>query len=95
MALRLTIETDNAAFAGDDLAPELAAILRKVAEAIERGTIGAPIHDSNGNRVGRFAYDEHRPEPDEEEEQSDETCDVCGAHLDGPHELGCTKWDTF
>lgn len=30
-----------------------------------------------------------------EAEASDETCDECGAHLDGNHELGCGKWDTF
>lgn len=26
---------------------------------------------------------------------SDETCVECGAHLDGDHELGCGRWDTF
>lgn len=29
------------------------------------------------------------------DEDSEETCDECGAHLDGDHELGCSRWDTF
>ena len=52
--LTLRIRTDNAAFDGDARAPELARILRIAATAIERGTRGAPLHDSNGNHVGRF-----------------------------------------
>ena len=31
----------------------------------------------------------------EDDEDSGEMCDECGAHLDGPHEFGCPKWDTF
>jgi hypothetical protein len=51
---KLTIETGNAAF-DDGAAPyECARILRLVADALERGTSGAPLHDSNRNRVGRF-----------------------------------------
>jgi hypothetical protein len=57
MALTLRIETGNAAFEGEDRAPELARILRLVAHAIENGTSGAPLYDINGNRVGRFDYD--------------------------------------
>jgi hypothetical protein len=50
---KLTIETENAAF--EDLpGHECARILRDVATALERGTRGAPVHDLNGNRVGRF-----------------------------------------
>lgn len=52
--LTLKIRTDNAAFDGDDLAPELARVLRIVATSIEHGTRGAPLHDINGNQVGRF-----------------------------------------
>jgi hypothetical protein len=50
---KLTIRTDNAAFE-DDPGAECARILRDVATAIERGTRGAPLHDINGNQVGRF-----------------------------------------
>lgn len=50
---KLTIETDNAAF-DDCPEQECARILRAVADALERGTRGAPLHDINGNRVGRF-----------------------------------------
>jgi hypothetical protein len=51
--LKLTIETGNAAF--EDLpGHECARILRDVAAALERGTRAAPLHDLNGNRVGRF-----------------------------------------
>jgi hypothetical protein len=52
--LKLTIDTSNAAFDGDDLYTECAKILRDVATAIEHGTRGGPLHDINGNRVGRF-----------------------------------------
>jgi len=51
--LTITIDTGNAAF--DDMPEqECARILRDVATALERGTRGAPLHDFNGNRVGRF-----------------------------------------
>lgn len=50
---KLTIETGNAAF-DDCPGAEVARILREAATAIERGTRGAPLHDINGNRVGRF-----------------------------------------
>jgi hypothetical protein len=49
----LKIRTENCAFDGDPR-HELARILRLVADALERGTSGAPIHDANGNQVGRF-----------------------------------------
>jgi hypothetical protein len=51
--LTLTIRTENAAF-DDDAAAECARILRLVATSLERGTRGAPLHDFNGNQVGRF-----------------------------------------
>lgn len=56
--LKLHIRTDNAAF--DDLNRniECARILRQVAEALECGSVGAPLHDINGNQVGRFDLDE-------------------------------------
>jgi len=49
----ISIDTGNAAFE-DDAGAEVARILRDVATALERGTRGAPLHDINGNRVGRF-----------------------------------------
>ena len=49
----LEIRTDNDAFA-DDPAAEVVRILKGVVTALERGTRGAPLHDINGNRVGRF-----------------------------------------
>lgn len=54
----LQLSTDNEAFA-DDPAPELARILRSVADRIERGddiSMFQTIHDANGNDVGRFAH---------------------------------------
>lgn len=62
MALTLTIATTNSAFDGDSLEPELARMLRTVADAIERGTSGAPLFDVNGNNVGRFDYEPHDDE---------------------------------
>lgn len=57
MRFTLNLSTENSAFEPDP-APELARILRAVAERIERGDeIGQflTIHDANGNDVGRFA----------------------------------------
>lgn len=50
---KMEVRLGNAAF---DEAPmsELARILRIVADALEAGTLGAPVHDFNGNQVGRF-----------------------------------------
>lgn len=51
----LEIRTGNAAFDdGQAGATECARLLRLAADALERGTRGAPLHDFNGNRVGRF-----------------------------------------
>ncbi len=59
---RFTVQlsTDNAAF-DPDPAPELARIMRKIADTIEAGDdIGQflTILDVNGNDVGRFALKE-------------------------------------
>ena len=52
----VTITTDNAAFADDDLGPELARILRRLADTLascSRADIDAyNLRDINGNRVG-------------------------------------------
>jgi len=61
---KLFIDCGNAAFCEDDYptessaAPELARILREVADRIEGGDMFGmyrTIHDMNGNDVGRFA----------------------------------------
>jgi len=62
MTFTLKVDCDNAAFE-DDPAPELARILREVADGIESGEPRfagwqgwfQTIHDVNGNDVGRFA----------------------------------------
>ena len=55
----LTIETDNAAFEDDNLAPEIARILRKLAVTVERELtpdsddgFSVRLQDVNGNKVG-------------------------------------------
>lgn len=54
---KLEIETDNAAFI-DPRHVELARILREVADKIEtKAPAFGPIHDINGNTVGKFNYD--------------------------------------
>lgn len=64
MHLDLNIKADNSAF-GDTENPrdperlsELARLLRIAADALEAGTIGAPLYDCNGNKVGRFDIEE-------------------------------------
>lgn len=56
----LTIETDGAAFADDQLAEELATILRRVAGTMTALTLGNPdtgkIRDTNGNTVGAWTF---------------------------------------
>ena len=54
----LNIETDNAAFTDDAPEAEIARILRRIAERVERGEQSGDIMDVNGNRVG--AWDCHR-----------------------------------
>ncbi len=50
-------DTDNDAFAGDPT-PEIARILRKMADHVESGAeieFFQTIYDHNGNDIGRFA----------------------------------------
>ena len=57
MPFTVKIDTDNAAF-DPDPGPELARILRRIADHIERGDtydMFQTILDVNGNDVGRFA----------------------------------------
>jgi hypothetical protein len=56
MTFDLKIETDNYAF-DDDPRPEVARILREVADRVEHGIIATGyrnVRDINGNVVGRF-----------------------------------------
>jgi hypothetical protein len=64
MYFKLNIDCGNAAFCDADYptyqsaAPELARILRKIADDIENGAqydFFQTIHDVNGNDVGRYA----------------------------------------
>ena len=53
----LTINTDNAAFEGGNLAIEIARILRKLADTVERELLASEgfsvaLRDVNGNKVG-------------------------------------------
>jgi len=58
MKFMLTIETNNAAFEGHP-GPEMARVLRTIADYTEDGSLWAMrdagrITDSNGNRVGEW-----------------------------------------
>lgn len=59
MRFTLTIECDNAAFADDERAMEVARILREVADECDAYDIGARIklRDLNGNTVGRACFE--------------------------------------
>ena len=50
---KLTVEMGNAAFADADERVELAAVLRRLAGAVETGDRGVVV-DTNGNTVGRW-----------------------------------------
>lgn len=54
----ITIKTDNAAFA-DDPAPEIARILRRLADRLEADGVAPErvLFDVNGNRVGEAGMD--------------------------------------
>jgi len=57
MKLKITIDTDNAAFEGDNLGPELARLLRYAADGAEAledqpAEWKLPLRDLNGNYVG-------------------------------------------
>ena len=55
MRFVLTIECNNDAFVGPDLFPEVARIVRAVADKAARGDCG-PVRDVNGNTCGAFAW---------------------------------------
>ena len=69
---RLTIGTDNSAFSGDDYGPELARILRKIAQRLDDAGsipdgIDGTVSDSNGNRCGYYSADMHDADMYDEE----------------------------
>jgi len=55
---KLKLETDNDAFQSGNGANEIANILHDVAERIEDGSYGGTCHDTNGNSVGYWTYEE-------------------------------------
>lgn len=55
---KLTINTDNAAFEGEDRDAEIARILHHIGERLSRGTTQGRAIDSNGNTVGEFGCDD-------------------------------------
>jgi hypothetical protein len=55
---RVYINTENAAFEGDNTGPEIASILRAIADDVERfgpRNVRSRVNDSNGNKVGFYA----------------------------------------
>lgn len=53
MSISLTIDTDNAAFEGESFGPEVARMLREVADELEGGRQATwRLFDSNGNACG-------------------------------------------
>lgn len=67
-AFRLTMLTNNAAFTIEsndedngthDPGPEVARLLREVADKVKNGYTHGPIIDVNGNTVGRFDHEEN------------------------------------
>lgn len=57
MTFRIDIETDNDAFRGASLRPELYRILRNIALRVKVGEDGGKVMDSNGNSVGAWTLD--------------------------------------
>lgn len=49
----LSFKTDNAAF-DDDPTPEIARILREIAQKVDAGIDEGAVYDINGNRIGDF-----------------------------------------
>ena len=62
----------NAAFYDEEgnanAAPEVARILRDIAQKIENGGDGGAIMDGNGQKVGEWGFCEPEPLEDEDEE---------------------------
>ena len=54
MRTQVNIDSENAAFEGDNGRPEVARLLRQAADRIEAGDDIGRLHDINGNGCGRF-----------------------------------------
>jgi hypothetical protein len=54
MLFSLKIESSGDAFSNGEGVAEVARLLRKVANDIEKGKDGGPLFDVNGNRCGRY-----------------------------------------
>jgi hypothetical protein len=63
----LAFMADNAAFDADCGRPEIARILRDLADRIEVGVIRSRVFDVNGNHVGSWVYDAAEPADETEE----------------------------
>jgi hypothetical protein len=53
MKCKITISMDNAAFEDGEGKPELARILRRLADKVEAGDEPPFLYDVNGNKVGK------------------------------------------
>jgi hypothetical protein len=87
---RLTIDTGNAAFAGDPL-PELARLMGVVSAKLADGRHQGNLLDINGNAVGQFTF-----EPDEDEDSETAArnlLDEVIADLDDSYELISVAYD--
>jgi len=58
MRFTLTIDCDNDAFGFDQLAPEVASLLKYAAARVASGRIAGHLADENGNTVGRFGFED-------------------------------------
>jgi hypothetical protein len=64
MGIKVVIETGNAAFSDDAVGPEIARILRGLADSIankSREKLSSrffPLRDANGNKVGEAEFSE-------------------------------------
>jgi len=56
MPMKIMFDTDNAAFA-DAPQAEIVEILLKISRLLLQGSAGGPIHDSNGNHIGKWFFD--------------------------------------
>ena len=63
MQFRVEFDCDNASF-GDrkpEQANEIMRVLMDIGTRVCNGTLEAAVHDSNGNRIGRYWLAQHMP----------------------------------
>lgn len=56
MQFTIDLICDNAAFGDENLRPEVARILRRLANSVEEGYDAGILADINGNTTGEFAF---------------------------------------